>query len=80
VLTPEQRALRAHIAAYSLHAQHDPKETTKAGRAAFLRRFEVQVDPDETLKPDERQRRAQAALRAHMSRLALASSRARRKP
>jgi hypothetical protein len=41
---------------------------------AFLRRFEDQVDPDRALPPDERSRRALAARRLHMSRLALRSS------
>ncbi len=76
-LTPAQRSLRSRLAAYSLHAQRDPKETTQAARAAFLNRFEHEVDPDGSLPPAERARRAEAALRAHMTRLALASSRAR---
>ena len=76
-LTPAQRSLRSRLAAYSLHAKRDPKETTQAARAAFLTRFEREVDPDGSLPPAERARRAQAALKAHMTRLALASSRAR---
>ncbi|MGH3574069.1 MAG: hypothetical protein ACRDUW_19985 [Pseudonocardiaceae bacterium] len=44
----------------------------------MLARFERQVDPDNTLAPAERARRAEAARRAHMQRLALASSKARR--
>ena len=76
-LTPAQRALRSRLAAYSLHAQRDSKETTQAARAAFLNRFEREVDPDDSLPPAERARRARAALRAHMTRLALAPSRAR---
>jgi hypothetical protein len=76
-LTPAQRSLRSRLAAYSLQAQRDSKETTQAARAAFLNRFEREVDPDGSLPPAERARRAQAALRAHMTRLALASSRAR---
>ena len=71
------RALRSRLAAYSLDSQRDPKETTKAARAAFLNRFEREVDPDGSLPPAERARRAEAALRAHMTRLSLASSRAR---
>jgi len=78
-LTPAQRSLRARQAAYTLHAKHDSKETTKAARRGFLARFEREVDPDGTLSPAERTKRAQAALKAHMARLALASSRARAK-
>ena len=76
-LTPEQRMLRARLAARTMHSRHDPRETTAVGRAAFMRRFEREVDPDGVLSPAERQRRAGQALRAHMSRLALASSKAR---
>jgi len=65
------------LSCYSLHAKRDPKETTQAARAAFLNRFEREVDPDGSLPPAERARRAQADLRAHMTRLALASSRPR---
>lgn len=76
-LTPSQRTLRARIAAYSLHAQRDPRQTTAAARAAFLDRFEREVDPHLQLAPEERRRRAAAARNAYMSRLALASARAR---
>lgn len=74
-LTASQRALRARVAAFSLHAQGGT--STKAGTAAFLARFEREVDPDNTLSPDERARRAALARRAYMSRLALKASRAR---
>ena len=77
MLTPEQRSMRARLAAYSLHAQRDPRETTRPARDAFLARFERQVDPDGTLSLAERQRRAEAARRAHMTALALRSSIAR---
>lgn len=79
-LTPEQRTLRARVAAHTMHAKNDPKATTAAAREAFLSRFEREVDPDEVLDPDERARRAEHARSAHFARLALASSRARRKP
>jgi hypothetical protein len=49
-----------------------------AARAAFIARFEKEVDPERTLPVAERARRAESARRAHMSRLALASSKARR--
>jgi len=78
-LSPEQLRLRAQIAANSRWSREDPREGTKPARAAFERRFELEVDPDGTLPEVERKRRAAAALRAHMQRLALASSRARRK-
>lgn len=75
MLTPTQRSLRARCAAYALHAQGGT--STKAGTAAFLRRFEIEVNPDGTLPPEESARRAEFARRAHMARLALRSSRAR---
>ena len=78
-LSPEQLRLRAQIAANSRWSQEDPKDGTKKARAGFERRFELEVDPDGTLPEVERKRRAAAAMRAHMQRLALASSRARRK-
>ena len=74
-LTPAQRSLRARAAAYALHATGGT--STKAGTAAFLARFERQVDPDGTLPPNERARRAQYALRSHMASLALKASRAK---
>jgi hypothetical protein len=78
-LSPQQRSLRAQIAANSRWSKEDPKEGTKPARAGYERRFELEVDPDGTLPDVERKRRAAAAMRAHMQRLALASSRARRK-
>ncbi len=74
-LTPAQRSLRARLAAYALHAKGGT--STKAGTSAFLTRFEREVDPSGTLPPAERARRAEYALKAHMSRLALKASRAR---
>jgi hypothetical protein len=66
------------MAAYCLHAQRDPKETTKAARDSFMARFERQVDPDILLPPAKRQRRAEAAKKAYFLKLALKSARARR--
>jgi hypothetical protein len=67
------------MAAYRLHAQRDARETTSAARAAFLDRFEREVDPDGTLRPEERARRAEAARKAYFTGLALASVRARQR-
>lgn len=76
-MTPEQAKLRARKAAYSLHARYDAREITSGARAAFLRRFEREVDPHLTLTVEERRRRGRYALKAHMTGLALASARAR---
>ena len=78
-ITPHEASLRGRIGAYALHATHDPRETTSAARAAFLRSFEELVDPNRELSERERQRRAEAARRAYFTRLALASAKARRK-
>lgn len=78
-LTPQERSLRARLAAYTMHSLHDPRETSKPGREAFLAGFLDRVDPDRVLPEGERLRRADCARKAHMQRLALASSRARRK-
>jgi len=77
-MTPAQRSLRARMAAYSLHAAG--KTSTAAGRAAFLSRFDRQVDPDGTLAPEVRVRRSAFARKAYFAGLALKASRARTNP
>ena len=72
-----ERSLRARLAAYALHAQRDPRETTANGRAAFLARFDREVDPEGVLEPEERRRRAEQARRAYFARLSLAAVKAR---
>ena len=76
-LTSTERKLRAKAAAYALHAQGGT--STKAGTAAFLARFEREVDPDGVLDPVERARRADFARKAHMTTLAFKSARAKSK-
>jgi hypothetical protein len=61
-----------------MHSMYDSRETTRSGRAAFLARFVREVDPDNTLPEQERLRRAEHALKAHMQKLALRSAQARR--
>ena len=77
-LTPAERTLRARLAAHTMHAQHDARDTTAAARAAFLARFEVEVDPDGVLTPEERRRRAEHARSAYFTRLAFERAKARR--
>ncbi len=67
---PRERSLRARVAAYSLHARYDPRQTTAKARATFLSSFERLVDPDGRLPLAERLRRADAARKAHYARLA----------
>lgn len=71
--------MRARMAAYSLHAQRDARETTSAARSAFMERFERQVDPEGKLPVEERARRAAAAKKAYFTKLAMSSARARRR-
>lgn len=77
-LTPAERVLRARLAAHTLHSKVDPTKHTEPARKAFLGRFEKQVDPDGTLDPKERARRAEHARKAYFARLALKSAKARR--
>lgn len=76
-LTPEERTLRARLAAHAQHSQG--KTNTEPARKAFLDRFEREVDPDGALDPKERARRAEHARKAYFARLALKSAKARRK-
>lgn len=76
-LTPEQRVLRARLAAHHLHAQRDSREVTRPAREAFLRKFEQEVDPDGVLPAPERARRAAQARKAYFTGLSLKASKAR---
>lgn len=69
---------RARLGAFAQHAAYDTRETTRAAREAFARRFEREVDPDGVLTVTERARRAEAAKRAYFQRMALRSAKARR--
>ena len=71
-------SLRGRIGGLALASQQDPKVYTSAARAAFLRTFELQVDPHGELPAAERTRRALAARKLHFSRLSYASAKARR--
>ena len=51
---PAEMARRGRIGAHRLHATHDPRETTRAARAGLLRKFELEVDPNSELAPEER--------------------------
>lgn len=61
------------------HSLHDSAAITAPARRAFLDKFEKQVDPDGTLDPQERAKRADAAKRLYMARLAIKSAEARRR-
>lgn len=75
-----RRVLRARLAAHVLHSRiADPAAHTAPARAAFLDKFEREVDPEGVLDPAERARRAEHARKAYFLKLALASSKARAK-
>lgn len=76
-LTPEERTLRARLAAYHKHAAHDPVAGTEKARQTFAASFEAQV-PAEITDPAERARRAEALRKAHYTRMALRSAQSRR--
>ncbi|MCX6022227.1 MAG: hypothetical protein NTZ05_10950 [Chloroflexi bacterium] len=71
-------AQRGRIRAHRLHATHDSREITANARAAFMDRFQREVDPDGTLPEAERERRAEHAKKAHFARLAHQSAQTRR--
>lgn len=73
------RRMRAKLAAHARWAQTgDRVSQTQPARDAFMRRFEDQVDPDRTLPTAERARRAESAMKAHMTSLAIKARRARK--
>jgi hypothetical protein len=79
-LTPAERRLRSQLAVHTSWANTaDPSARTAPARRAFDERFEREVDPERKLPAAERRRRAESAKRAHFSKLALASAKARRR-
>lgn len=79
-LTPAQRSMRARVAANTSWSRtEDRTRRTAPARQAALDKFERLVDPDGVLDRATRAQRAEAAKRAHFQRLALLSSRARRR-
>ena len=74
-VTPEQRVLRARLAAHTMHARG--ATNTAPARRAFDQRFEDEVDPNRELPAAERAKRAAHAKSAYMARLSLAAVKAR---
>lgn len=68
-LTPEERSRHARMAALTRWSREDPALNMARARDGQWAKFERQVDPDGTLDPAERQRRAKRAQRAHMIKL-----------
>ncbi len=73
------RATAGRLGALSQHARHDARETTAAARAAFLDRFEREVDPEGKLDPKERARRAEYARKLYFTKLSEKARAARAK-
>ena len=78
-LTPEQRQQRARMGGTATASRHDPKEYTQAAHKGWRDRFLNEVDPRGEPPEAERQRRADAAQRLYMQRLAWKSAQARRR-
>ena len=77
-LTREQRSIRASIAAHTRWSREDPAANAARGQAGLLARFGREVrEAEPGLSEAEYSQRAESAYRAHMARLALASSKAR---
>jgi hypothetical protein len=77
-MTPEQRRLRAQIAANARWSKFMAREDqADAARSAIFARLERQVDPDGSLPPDERARLVRAAARELSARLNAAKARRR---
>lgn len=77
-LTPEQRQVRSSLASLTRWSREpDRAAATRPALTGFLSKFEREVDPDGELDPETRAQMADAARRAYMKRLALASSKSR---
>jgi hypothetical protein len=78
-LTPEQRQQRARMGGLATASRHDPKKYTEAAHKGWHNRFLNEVDPKGVLPEPERRRRADAAQRLYMQKLAWKSAQARRR-
>jgi len=79
-MTGEERQRWGRIGGLTAHSRHSPVEMTAGARRGFRERFRRLVDPEGVLTPEERERRAERAMRAHMLTLSEKSARARRRP
>lgn len=79
-LTPEQRAMRARLAAHVRwsKARDRAAELAKA-RQTFMSKFEKEVDPNGEMTPEARALAAESARKAYFARLAFKSATARSK-
>jgi hypothetical protein len=75
-----ERTLIARLAAATRWA-HEPDrvQALEPARRGLLDKFEREVDPDRSLTPEERAKRAESARKAHYARMALKSAQARKR-
>jgi hypothetical protein len=77
-MTPEERCLRAQIAANARWSRHMAREDqSSAARSAIFARLEREVDPDGRLSPDDRAVLVKAAARRLSAQLNTAKARKR---
>jgi hypothetical protein len=77
-MTPEQRRLRAQIAANTRWSRPMAREDqADSARSALLACLEREVDPDQTLSPGQRALLVQAAVRRMSARMNAAKARKR---
>lgn len=75
--TSGRLAVIGRLGGLAKSARYDSREATAPARAGLWAKFLAEADPAGTLTLAERQRRATALMRLHMSRLALRSAQAR---
>jgi len=76
---PAERVLIARQGAHTLHSRYDSRDLTAPARQKWAENWETRVDPEGVLQPAERARRAEHAMRAHMTELARKSAKLRSK-
>lgn len=74
LMDPELRSLRARIAAHAKWSKHDRRAHAQRMRELRLEKIAKEVDPDNTLPPDERAARIQSVLSEQASRAAYAKA------
>lgn len=77
-LSSERAAAIGRIGGLVTSSRTDSLERTQVARETFRAQFLNEVDPEQKLPESERRRRADAAFKAHMHRLALKSAEARK--
>lgn len=75
-MTTDRKTI-ARLGGLARAASHSSVDLARKGQAGLDARFLREVDPNGVLSEVERARRADAAKRAHFTRLALASAKAR---